>query len=60
MHATLQVIVREAVARWLAGQVVVQDVSVTREPVDGKVLIELTYQLVETRSTELLELSIAQ
>src|SRR5689334_9611610 len=59
MHATLQIIVREALARWLAGQVVVQDVTVTRDPVNGTVLIELTYQLVETRSTELLELSIA-
>jgi hypothetical protein len=37
---------------------VVQDVTVTRQPDQGVVLIELSYQLVETRSTQLLELKV--
>jgi phage baseplate assembly protein W len=58
LHATTQVLIREALERWLAGQVVVQDVTVTRNPDAGLVQIELTYQLVETRSTQLLELTV--
>jgi hypothetical protein len=58
LHATAQILVREALERWLAGQVVVQDVAITRQPDQGVVLIELSYQLVETRSTQLLELKV--
>jgi phage baseplate assembly protein W len=58
LHATTRLLVREALERWLAGQVVVQDVTVTRDPDAGQVTIELTYQLVETRSTQLLELRV--
>jgi phage baseplate assembly protein W len=58
LHATTQLLVREALERWLAGQVVVQDVTVTRDPEAGIVQLELTYQLVETRSTQLLELRV--
>ena len=58
LHATLQILVREALERWLAGQVIVQDVGVTRDPVNGVVELGLTYQLVETRATELIELTV--
>ena len=58
LHATLQILVRQALERWLAGQVIVQDVGVTRDPVNGIVQLELTYQLVETRATELIELTV--
>lgn len=58
LHATTQLLVREALERWLAGQVVVQDVTVTRDPDAGLVQIGLSYQLVETRSTQLLELTV--
>lgn len=58
LHSTLQILVREALERWLAGQVIVQDVGVTRDPVNGIVQLGLTYQLVETRATELIELTV--
>ena len=50
LHASTRLVVREALDRWLAGTIDVQDVTVARQPDLGSVVIEVQYILIETRS----------
>lgn len=55
LGATTKLIVTQALAQWIATQIVVQDVTVTTsvdDPgiQDGAIIVTVSYQLVETRT----------
>ena len=52
LHASTRMIVSDALERWLVGQVIVNDVTVDRDPDAGTVTITVSYVLVETRSLQ--------
>ena len=51
LQATTKLLVMQALTRWLAGQIEVKDVQVSRagETADGVLEIEIDYVLIETR-----------
>ncbi len=51
LQATTQLIVMQALSRWLAGQIDVKEVAVSRasETADGVLQIRIDYVLIETR-----------
>jgi phage baseplate assembly protein W len=50
IDSAVELAVRQALDQWLAGQINVQAVKVT-VPEEGKVTIEVSYELIETRET---------
>lgn len=52
LHATTRMIVRQALERWLVGQITVNDVTVDRDPDAGTITINVSYVLVETRTLQ--------
>ena len=52
VHATTQLMVRQALDRWLAGQVKVNGVRVTRDPDAGSVTIDVDYVVVDTLAAD--------
>jgi phage baseplate assembly protein W len=50
IESTTELAVRQALDQWLAGEITVQAVRVT-VPEEGKVAIEVSYELTETRET---------
>ena len=58
LEATIELAVRQALDTWLSGHVIVSGVSVTL-PEEGRIDIEVRYELIETREqqTALVELS---
>lgn len=51
LQATTKLLVMQSLTRWLAGQITVKDVRVSRpgETPDGELHIEIDYLLIETR-----------
>lgn len=63
LDATTQILIRQALDKWLAGQVQVQTVSVL-SPEDAnydpaQLSIQIEYQLVETRANQQLQLKVS-
>ena len=63
LDATTQILIRQALDKWLAGQVQVQTVSVL-SPEDAnydpaQLSIRIEYQLVETRANQQLQLKVS-
>ena len=52
LHATTQLIVRQALERWLAGHVKVNGVKVTREPDAGRVTVDVEYVVLDTLAVD--------
>lgn len=58
LRSTTEVLVRQAIRRWLSDQVEVKAVSVDASEDGSQVLILLEYTLVETRTAKVLELRV--
>ena len=63
LAATTQILVQQALNKWLAGQIQVQTVSVLQSGDIGydpaQLSIQIEYQLVENRTTQLLQLKVS-
>ena len=63
LAATTQILVQQALNKWLAGQIQVQTVSVLQSGDIGydpaHLSIQIEYQLVENRTTQLLQLKVS-
>ncbi len=60
LQATTRLIVRQSLERWLAGQIQVQDVTVTSGPGgdQAEIVVQVSYVQVETQSLQLTELTV--
>jgi phage baseplate assembly protein W len=59
--ATAQMQVQQALNQWLAGQIQVRNVNVVppeQAPVEGQLLIQIEYVLIETRSNKQIEVQV--
>jgi phage baseplate assembly protein W len=61
LQATIQLIVRRSLDRWLAGQIEVKDVQVSSgEGGDySQILVQIAYVLVETQSKQTVEIRVS-
>jgi phage baseplate assembly protein W len=61
LQATIQLIVRRSLDRWLAGQIEVKDVQVSSgEGGDySRILVQIAYVLVETQSKQTIEIRVS-
>jgi len=61
LQATTQLIVRRSLDRWLAGQIEVRDVQVSRGEGgdDSEILVQISYVLVETQSRQVIEIKVS-
>jgi phage baseplate assembly protein W len=61
LQATIQLIVRRSLDRWLAGQIEVKDVQVSSgEGGDySQILVQIAYVLVETQSKQTIEILVS-
>jgi phage baseplate assembly protein W len=57
LSATTQLIVQQALERWLSGHLTVQTVEVT--PEDSSILVRIVYTLVSARTSQRVELRVA-
>ena len=60
LQATTRLIVRQSLERWLAGQIQVQDVTVSSGPGGdaSEILVQVSYVQIETQSLQLTELTV--
>ena len=60
LQATTRLIVRQSLERWLAGQIQVQDVTVTSGPGgdESEIVVQVSYVQIETQSLQLTELTV--
>ena len=61
LTATTQILVQQALDQWLGGQIQVQNVSVVppeQAPVEGELLIQIDYVLIETLSNKRVEVRV--
>ena len=60
LQATTRLIVRQSLERWLAGQIQVQDVTVTSGPGgdESEIVVQVSYVQIETHSLQLTELTV--
>jgi uncharacterized protein len=58
LPATTQLIVRRSLNQWLAGQINVQEVQVSKGDGgdDSQIVVQITYLLIETRSLQVIEI----
>jgi phage baseplate assembly protein W len=61
LQATTQLLVRQALQRWLAGQIAVKSVTVSgpEEVEPGELVVEVEYVLVETASDQRLDVRVS-
>ena len=52
LQATANVLVQQALNTWLANQITVQTINVTRSDDGSELLIQINYQLIETRENK--------
>jgi phage baseplate assembly protein W len=57
LSATTQMIVQQALTRWLAEHLTVNSVEVT--PIDAEILVRIVYTLVATRATQTVEVLVS-
>jgi hypothetical protein len=59
LDATTQLVVQDALNRWLAGQIQVQQVKVPHPTDEAQLLIEIDYILIEDRTERRLEVLVS-